>query len=76
MARLIVATHQQADDFSWDDEEEAEKPAKVEPSPSAPAKPAASTATSPRDSEESYDVVSDGKATAKVANDDEDSDWE
>jgi hypothetical protein len=77
LAWLTTASQQsQADDFSWDDEEEAqsEKPApKEEP---APSKPVASTATSPRDSEESYDVVSDDKATTKVAHDDEDSDWE
>ena len=54
------------------------------PAVPAPIKPksklAASTSTSPRDSEESYDLVSDqggkGAKQAAPSQDDEDSDWE
>ncbi|ORY22964.1 hypothetical protein BCR39DRAFT_550279 [Naematelia encephala] len=78
----------QADDFSWDDEAE-EVPQGMDSStpkvseeskmPVALAvKPDASTSTSPRDSEESYDLVSDQgvKNKAPPPGDDEDSDWE
>lgn len=78
---LTSASQQaQQDDFSWDDEPE-ETPA---PKSAVPAKVTASSSTSPRDSEESYDLVSDQgvkpqakpAAAAATANDDEDSDWE
>nr|XP_019048560.1 hypothetical protein I302_02332 [Kwoniella bestiolae CBS 10118]OCF27490.1 hypothetical protein I302_02332 [Kwoniella bestiolae CBS 10118] len=93
---------EETDDFNWDDEPETESaPTTAAPSgtaevtpkiendgklPSTLPKSATSTSTSPRDSEESYDVVSDqGKkpvvpasttAAAPVNEDDEDSDWE
>jgi hypothetical protein len=56
------------------------KPAAAEKLPSQPAvtnlsKSNNSTSTSPRDSEESYDLVSDQKKSA-AQTDDDDSDWE
>ncbi|TXT05056.1 hypothetical protein VHUM_03876 [Vanrija humicola] len=87
---LLQASQEQesTDDFNWDDDddEDDKAAAAAEPAPAAkaaaaPAAPAAAAAgkssasTSPRDSEESFDVVSDQK-TATATEDDDDSDWE
>lgn len=65
-ARLMAESQRQSqEEFNWDEPEEAE----VKPKST----PKASAVTSPRDSEESYDLVSE-QGRKKV--DDEDSDWE
>lgn len=109
--KALLQASQQAvqDDFSWDDDAEAEVPPLAQstttlqpaqptepigesntpkadsterlPQPMLPPAPPSkagtntSTSTSPRDSEESYDLVSDQKRSAAPTEDD-DSDWE
>ena len=88
---VIIATQQSPqEDFSWDDDPDeptvkAAPSADTMPNPShAPPNPQtkkATMSTSPRDSEESYDLVSDQGAKAPNVNkalpaEDEDSDWE
>lgn len=85
---------QTQDEFSWDDEPDTAdareqlpepSPVRAVAKPTAEVKAEASSSTSPRDSEESYDLVSEqstsrGKRTAPPSRsapaDDDDSDWE